>query len=237
MKTINRILLSLLLLLGYSCQEEYTIKKDVVQEYVTTSFGNQQCVMQVNGWMSFIDLSRGVVSRVWTFPNDVAIGLDSTKIVTSSSENLKVSFIIPGVHKIHLKQKFCKEIETEDGIKDEKEQYIEVTVLDSLEASFIGKCRETEKEIALGSEAKNLVQEGHHIDFTVTSKGSPDKNTFTFIGENGKVETIEAVNGEASYQFYTPGLYSVTLESSNRFGQSSLTYTQFIKVVVTSDTI
>ena len=137
--------------------------------------------MQVNGWMSFLDLSRGVESRTWTFPEGVAINLDSTEVTTSASENLKVSFIVPGVHKISLKQIFCKEIETEDGLTNEKEQFVEVTVLDSVRASFTALCRETGAEINLASGAKNELQGGHHIDFTVTSTGAPNKNVFTFV--------------------------------------------------------
>ena len=143
MKTINKILLVILAFLGISCQKDYEFNEDIVQEYVTTSFGNKANLMQVNGWMSFLDLSRGVESRTWTFPEGVAINLDSTEVTTSASENLKVSFIVPGVHKISLKQIFCKEIETEDGLTNEKEQFVEVTVLDSVRASFTALCRET----------------------------------------------------------------------------------------------
>ena len=45
---------------------------------------NKANLMQVNGWMSFLDLSRGVESRTWTFPEGVAINLDSTEVTTSA---------------------------------------------------------------------------------------------------------------------------------------------------------
>lgn len=237
MKTINKILLVILAFLGISCQKDYEFNEDIVQEYVTTSFGNKANLMQVNGWMSFLDLSRGVESRTWTFPEGVAINLDSTEVTTSASENLKVSFIVPGVHKISLKQIFCKEIETEDGLTNEKEQFVEVTVLDSVRASFTALCRETGAEINLASGAKNELQGGHHIDFTVTSTGAPNKNVFTFVSEDGKAETVEAVDGIASYQFYSPGLYEVTLESSSDFGRSSIKYTELVNVIASEDPV
>ena len=106
-----------------------------------------------------------------------------------------------------LKQIFCKEIETEDGLTNEKEQFVEVTVLDSVRASFTALCRETGAEIKFSFGApKNELQGGHHIDFTVTSTGAPNKNVFTFVSEDGKAETVEAVDGIASYQFYSPGV-------------------------------
>ena len=41
MKTINKILLVILAFLGISCQKDYEFNEDIVQEYVTTSFGNK----------------------------------------------------------------------------------------------------------------------------------------------------------------------------------------------------
>ena len=130
-----------------------------------------------------------------------------------------------------------KEIETEDGLTNEKEQFVEVTVLDSVRASFTALCRETGAEINLASGAKNELQGGHHIDFTVTSTGAPNKNVFTFVSEDGKAETVEAVDGIASYQFYSPGLYEVTLESSSDFGRSSIKYTELVNVIASEDPV
>ena len=61
-------LLALTMLFIWSCEDEWEAPTaEPNHAYITTSFGGVTNRMQVNDKMSFIDLSRGVESRVWTF--------------------------------------------------------------------------------------------------------------------------------------------------------------------------
>ena len=56
---------SLFLIVFWACEDEYEMPTaEPNHAYITTSFGGVTNRMQVNDKMSFIDLSRGIESRV-----------------------------------------------------------------------------------------------------------------------------------------------------------------------------
>ncbi|MCG8582226.1 MAG: hypothetical protein MI866_20050 [Bacteroidales bacterium] len=90
-----------------ACDDSYEAPtSDPSHAYVTTSFGLKNKVMQINSEMTLIDLSRGVVSREWTFPEGTT-DVDGNEITSASDDVISVVFTKPNdLTNVELKQSY-----------------------------------------------------------------------------------------------------------------------------------
>jgi len=213
--------------------DDNEINYPVDHAYITTSFGNTANTIQVNGTMSFIDLSRGVKSRTWTFPeNTVDTGYNA--IASSIQPVVKVRFTTPGQAEVHITQEFTdsvwangkKQVATFDSV-------IVVKVLDSVRASFMAERALDLSELTLAS--MNEVIAGRVVNFTSTSTGEPTTMRWTITRQGGT--SVELTGASVSNKFSVPGTYDVTLKASSQFGSSSVTLKDYIKIIPSTDPV
>ncbi len=248
MKSIAKYLLLIALpTLVVGCDEgNEFIPDEINHSVISTSFGTSSAVMQVNSTMSFVDLSRGVVSREWTFPEGAVTDVDGNPLTTSSSANQKVCFVEFGEFYIDVKQTFNGDVYlgTEFTGSNTHSETIKVMVLDSVRASYTAVNQSTAEDLIVKDEAKNQIQAGSTIRFNATSTGNPPTNTFTiYNAADGVVATGNAKEDSETGEIYAdvqlpiPGVFNVKLASSNDFGYSEVEYTDLIEVIASQEPI
>ena len=245
MKNIIKFLIIALMVQGiFSCKESI-VHDEFNHSYVTTSFGDQTNLMQVNDTMSFIDLSRGIVSRTWTIPEGVAVDEKGEPITTSTSDNFKVSFIKFGTFEVALSQTFKGNVYTDNGQLETNiyDQKLTIQVLDSVRASFTANYVSDDKILENGNGKLHEVQAGRIVNFEVNSTGAPKTNIITLDNKKSAPTQVTAAlnptTGKyvASAKFSKPGIYNISLLSSSDFGNSKVEYTDFIKVIPSTDPV
>lgn len=237
MKLKHKLLLFVPILTGliWSCQKEYVIPgPEANSPYITTSFGNTEARVQINGIMSFIDLSPGVVSRQWTFP-EVAKDKEAKPLVNSTEDVVKVSFTTPGVYKVKLSQVFKGKVWVGNQQKDVAtfDTLLNVTVLDSVRARFTAQRLNDGTLLKTTNDAQNEIIAGKNVKFTQTSTGEP--NNFSWVLTRKDGFTINLSGAEPSSKFSSVGVYDLKLIVSSTFGKSTLEYKNFIKVVPSTE--
>lgn len=235
---ITGLILSLALMLLGACEEEYTAPSvEPNHAYITTSFGDLANRVQVNSKMTFIDLSRGVQSRLWTFTPDA---LDSVrnKIATSSALSEKVIFTQPGVHAIKLSQTYAGNVYV-GTMKKSVATYdttINVTVLDSVRANFTAKRVLDSSPLTHQNNALNVVIAGREVQFTQNCTGEP--STFVWQIIRNSDGFVKAVTGNPGVnKFSSLGEYDVRLTASSPLGTSTFLMKKYIKVVASTDPV
>ncbi len=239
MKKIIRnigLILSAMLMFA-ACEKEYEAPSgEPNHAYVTTSFGNVSSRVQVNGVMSFIDLSRGVQSRTWTFTSDTK---DTTynELLSSSAEHVKVLFTEPGIHEIGLKQTYAGNvwIGTDQKESNVYDTTLVVNVLDSVRADFTAKRVADMSDLTQANGALNEVIAGRDVVFTPECTGEPGEFKWEVIREDGF--TIENEEEVATVKFSSLGKYNVRLTASSGLGSDVKEYTEYIEVVPSTDPV
>ena len=244
MNNIFKYIITASLLLGaISCEEE-AVNDDFSHSMVTTSFGNQTNLLQINDTMSFIDLSRGIETRRWEFPEGVAIDEKGQPVTTSNKSELKVSFLKPGEYQIKIAQNFSNEVYVGDQQLDTKEytETIPVKVLDSVRAKFTAQNIITDVALVLADNEKNKVEAGHSVRFNITSTGEPTTNILTLTRPGAEpIKIMGGANAEGviniDHKFSTPGIYSVSLYCASTFSSSTVEYSDLVEVIPSSDPV
>lgn len=247
MKSIFKYLLLLILptsIIG--CENNEIVPDDINHSMITTSFGTSATVMQVNDVMSFVDLSRGVVSREWTFPEGAVTDTTGKPLLSSDSDNQKVRFVEFGEFYVKVKQVFKGNyyLDTEFTDSNIHEESIKITVFDSVRAEYTAVNLADEKPLDIVDGAQNEITAGSTVRFTVASTGNPATNTFTvynatdgIVAKGNAKENAETGEIYADIQLAMPGVFDVKLVSSNDFGISTKVYTEVINVVASMEPI
>ncbi len=235
---ITGLILSLAMMLLIACEEEYSAPTaEPNHAMITTSFGDQVNRMQVNGKMTFIDLSRGVQSRVWTFTED-ALDTAKNKITTSAAISPKVIFTQTGVHQIKLSQTFAGEVWIGNSKRTSNtyDTIVTVTVLDSVRANFTAKRLLDMSSLTQQNNALNQVIAGREIQFTQNCTGEPSTFVWQIIrNTDGFVK--ELTGNPGVNKFSSLGEYDVRLTASSTLGQSTILMKNYIKVVPSTDPV
>jgi len=234
LKTLIFICLASTLLI--SCSKDDDNDLQVNNSYVTTSFGSSAIILPIYDDMSFIDLSRGVVSREWKFP-DGTLNTDSLPITSSTDEVVKVMFTKPGTYNVSIHQVYEDNVyltlqKMDSNILD---QEISVEVLDSIRALFTANEITDPKDLTIASNANNKIEAGHEVQFTSTATGKPTSNEWTITKDDNIVYKLTGEN--PVFKFSATGKYSVTYFCSSSFGKSSSTYENIIEVIPSDDPV
>lgn len=201
--------------------------------------------VQVGTDLDFIDVSRGVQERVWTFPEGVADIVGHDNDVTSSEHKIKVIFKEPGTHEVALHLEFAGEAWVEEELRGTSlDTVYTVTVLDSIQASFKANLidyqgnDQGEITLANGGASANKIEAGSSLRFVVTSTGNPAENEWVFEGGTPATFSPEpGNNGDTLTVAYKKlGTYSIQLISQRGrpAGSDTITYENFIEIVPSS---
>ncbi|MEM8899935.1 MAG: hypothetical protein AAGC85_17605 [Bacteroidota bacterium] len=233
----NIITLSLIAILGLiACEKEELTLEEPSHQVIFTSEMDFQNTIEINGKISFGDVSAGVESRVWTFPEGVADILDSDNDVTSSEENVHAIFLKTGEHQVNLKQTFKKEAFVGNSLSGrELDTTIVVTVLDSIQASiqafYINEDGSVGEELNLADASMNVLPASEVIRFMYTGTGEPETYSWTF--EGGSPETVVTDQPEIDVKYKFLGEFDISLVASRSrpFGTDELSINRLVEVV------
>ncbi|EIJ40733.1 hypothetical protein JoomaDRAFT_3803 [Galbibacter orientalis DSM 19592] len=212
------------------------------QRVIFTSEMDFENKIEVNSEMSFGDVSAGVASRTWTFPEGVADILNSENDNTSAEENLKVRFRKTGKHNVKLHQTFKKDAYVGTTLKGkELDTTIVVTVLSpvtaNIKANYINKDGSIGAALKIQNNAENEVTASRSVQFTYVIEGEPEAFLWEF--EGGDPAAFEGTDENLAVKYKKQGVYDVSFVASRErpFGGDTLTLKNLIKVIPSTDPV
>ncbi|WP_296705770.1 hypothetical protein [Algoriphagus sp.] len=188
-KYIYIIKLLMVAVMLQSCEDPYEGMNlnEASNQVIFTSEMDFENTVQINGELAFGDVSSGVVSRTWTFPEGVVDIEGSDNDVTSTEATVKAIFKMLGEHEVKLHQIFKdnafvgleqrgKELDTTIVVKVLGEVNLAVT------ANIINTDGTVGEALNLQDGALNEVMAGSFIRYTVTSEGEPAQYQWNLDG-------------------------------------------------------
>ncbi|MDO6761320.1 hypothetical protein Q4566_14000 [Tamlana sp. 2_MG-2023] len=197
-------------------------------------FDNQ---IEVGNYITFGDVSPGVTSRTWGFPEDVT----SIEGNQSNDDIVKAYFNTPGDYNVTLHQVFSDDAYVDETLMGkELDTTIAVRVLGPVELSVSAKYINPDGTIGadlnLADNAQNELQAGRSIRYSYTVAGEPATSAWTFeAGKPGTVENTETIDVKYSRM----GTYGVELFAGRDrpFGEDIVTFENLITVIASTDPV
>lgn len=249
----NIIVASSLVLATTACTNEWEAPSSEPSHHVVfTSEQDFNNRVQINGDISFGDVSTGVTSRTWTIPEGVADILESDNDQTSTEDILKVVFSEVGEHTVTLHQEFNGDAYVGDaqiGATSYDTSFV-VTVLDSVKATLTAKY--VEPNGSLGADldmtggALNEVIASRTVRFFYAATGEPAEVIYSF-GDGAapaeltydNIQIGEGAAAETDVKYRRMGDYSLRLIAQRQrpSGADTIDIANFIKVVPSTDPV
>jgi len=235
--------LSILLLFVVSgCNDDDTDLNEASHRVVFTSEMDFENTIEVKGEISFGDVSSGVESRTWTFPDNVVDIVDSENDKTSTEGNVKTIWNEIGVFEVNLQQTFSEDafVGTSQQGRD-LDTNIFVTVLDSIQIDFIANYINPDGTIGaalnISNNAQNEIPAARSVRFTWTGKGKPDFYSWDF--EKADPITLSTADSiiDVKYKFLGTFDLSLTASRARPFGLDTSFFENFIKVIPSTDPV
>ncbi|SHM53594.1 hypothetical protein [Flavobacterium saccharophilum] len=241
------ILATLAIIVGLnSCSDIYdTLQLNEANSRIIVSsqmdYGNR---IRLGGEETFADVSSGVESRLWTFPEGVVDIAGSDNDVTSTEQNVKATFNVVGKHNVTLKQVFKGDAYTTEGTSasgKEKDTTIIVTVLAPMKvqvkANYVNPDGTVGAELNIANGAKNQVLAGRTIRYSLVTEGEPQD--FKWTMEGGDPANSQAITGVLDVRYKKLGTYglSVAVSSVRPFGEAIAAFTDVLTVVPSTDPV
>lgn len=239
MKKIFYLLVSVLAV--WSCANEY-VAPDVEPSHsvIFTSemdFGNQ---IQVNNSLSFGDVSPGVISRKWSFPQGVDI-LESENDSISTSQRVKTVFSKVGTFQVKLNQKFNAPAFINGMLRGtENDTIITVRVIDSVRvnftANFVNKNGTLGAPLTIKDLARNEITAGTTIRYTAVNAGEPERLEWAL---EGGAPLTSAATGTFDVKYKKVGVYDIQMigNRARPFGADTLALKEFLRVVPSTEPV
>ncbi|WP_194765726.1 SwmB domain-containing protein [Tamlana sp. I1] len=228
-----------LAVLGFTaCNEDDELNlQEPSQRVIYTSqmdFDNQ---IEVGNYITFGDVSPGVSSRTWTFPENIT----SVKNGTSSDDIVKAYFNKSGQYDVKLHQVFKKDAYVDETLMGkELDTTIVVTVFEplniSIKANYINPDGTLGADLNISDKAENVLEASRSVRYTYAIAGGPQNTLWTFDG--GTPETVE--NTETiDVKYKKMGTFNLELSAGRErpFGEALLSLENFIKVVPSTDPV
>ncbi|WP_298533095.1 hypothetical protein [uncultured Algibacter sp.] len=245
-KYITMFFIATLLFVG--CGEDRTVDTvDTNHRIIVTSEMDYENTIAIAGHIDFGDISRGVVSRTWTLPeNSTSIqGEDGN---TSSKDVIKGFFYKPGVYNVTLNQTFSDNVYPNDDSTmpingRELDTTIVVTVLDSIKSVLkiyhLNDDGTTGAELVLADNAENEVTASKTLRLTYTATGEPESAIWT--SEGGKPDRIPTKEdeNEVDMRFNKLGTWDLDFLAT-RFRPEdgdTLSFKRLIKVIPSTEPV
>ncbi|MBR8534041.1 hypothetical protein KDU71_00585 [Carboxylicivirga sediminis] len=223
-----------------ACDDSYEAPtSDPSHAYVTTSFGLKNKTMQINSEMTLIDLSRGVVTREWSFPEGT-LDLNGNTITSSNEDVVSVIFTKPNdFTNVELAQIYNSNVFVgdEDTGSKEKQSTITIEVRDSVKAGYVAYRTEDSSPLTMENGAANEVEAGRFITCEAGdySLGKPDTYRWQLVKPNGAMR--EYKGDPIDIRVGSVGNHDLRLIASSEFGMDTLLYTDLINVLPTDDPV
>ncbi|WET04082.1 hypothetical protein NYQ10_21030 [Flavobacterium johnsoniae] len=248
MKTKLKIVIALFLVaIGlYSCSDIYdSIDLNAANSRIIVSsqmdYGNK---IRVGSHETFGDISAGVESRLWTFPEGVVDIVDSDNDVTSTEQNVKAIFNVVGKHEVKLHQVFKGEAYT-TGSTNPVAKVLDTTIVVTVLApiSIVVKANYLNTDGTLGAElnvvngAKNEVLAGRTIRYTLITEGEPEAYLWTIDGGDPATSTTDTKTVDVRYKKLGTFGFTIKANTPRPFGEATVMLKDFINVIPSTDPV
>ncbi|AUC23906.1 hypothetical protein M4I21_10740 [Cellulophaga sp. 20_2_10] len=241
-------ILCISLLAFYACDDEQMLNlPEANHRVIVTSEANVENNINIGGHIDFGDISSGVASRTWTFPENVSSIFGSDKN-TSGENTVKGFFNEVGVHNVTLHQVFKGDVyRNEDssmpsGLK-ELDTTIVVTVLAAVKAQITGNYLNDDGSlgapISISDAALNEVTASKKVRFSYTTIGAPEVFNWTFGTSGVDPTTFGGTNTEVDIQYKSLGNYDLKFIASRLrpFGGDTIFLKDLIKVIPSTEPV
>ncbi|WNH11948.1 hypothetical protein [Thalassobellus suaedae] len=248
MKTKFKLLISILVIAFglQSCSDIYD-NLDLIEansRVIATSQMNFDNTVRVGGSITFGDISSGVVSRLWTFPEGAADIENADNDITATTENVKAFFNVPGTYDVTLHQVFKGEaydLDSPNPIGKELDTTIVVTVLPKIKTVLKGYALNADGSegaaLNLTSGAKNEITAGRMARYIIESvEGAPANIAWTTGATTANLSddkrTIDVV-------YKKTGNYGLELfaNTARPAGEERTIFTDLITVIPSTDPV
>lgn len=229
-----------------ACSEDESVNLvEPSHRAIVTSEMDFDNTINIGGHIDFGDISRGVESRIWTFPENVS-SISGTDINTSSKDVVKGIFYEPGTHNVTLNQVFKGNVyPNEDSIMPdvgkELDTTIVVTVLGPVQAfvkaHYINDDGSTGAELNLSDNAENEITASKYVRLSYTVEGAPVNFVWNLPG--AKPAQVLDASPEVDIRYSKLGSWDLQfIASRNRPGGSdTINLKKFIKVIPSTDPV
>ncbi|MBW1296251.1 PKD domain-containing protein [Aquimarina litoralis] len=218
-----------------SCQNDDVDTDVPSQRVIFTSEQSQGNQIRLNTDLTFGDVSTGVVSRTWTFPEGV------TNITESNSDVVKATFTQVGEHNVTLNQVFEEEAFVNGVLRGrELDTTIVVRVIEpivvNLRANYINPDGTLGGALTMSDDAENEVIASRAVRYTFDLEGEPQNIDWTLDG--GDPETATGIN-QVDVTYKRLGTYGINVEANtNRpFGEAIASFSNLVTVVPSTDPV
>jgi hypothetical protein len=244
-KILQLIFIATLLFVG--CNEEESVALiEPNHRAVVTSEMNFENTINPGGHIDFGDISRGVKSRTWTFPEGSIATIAGEEGNTSSKDVVKGIFHQPGVYNVVLSQIFKGNVyPNEDSTEPIQgvalDTTIVVTVLgnisSTLKAHYINDDGSTGAELTLSDNAENEIIASKYVRLSYVSEGSPQNITWNLDG--GKPAQILNPAGDIDVRYSKLGVHNLQFIAarSRPFDADTVNVKNFIKVIPSTEPV
>ncbi|SNR30950.1 hypothetical protein SAMN06265371_10183 [Lutibacter agarilyticus] len=198
--------------------------------------------ININGEIDFGDISAGVESRTWTFPEGVVDIVGSDDDINSSKDVVKTIFNTVGEHSVHLNQIFKGDAFVGTELRGkELDTTIIVTVLSpvtaTINANFINDDGSLGAALNIADMAENEVTASKSVRFTYATDGAPEEFVWNFDG--GDPTEVTAAPIETDVKYKKMGTYDIQFIASRArpYGGDTIYLKDFIKVIASTDPV
>ncbi|AXT63208.1 hypothetical protein D1816_23615 [Aquimarina sp. AD10] len=233
LKIVSPLIIILITIIG--CDNDDVDTDVPSQRLIFTSEQNQDNQIRLGTSLTFADVSTGVISRKWTFPDDV------TTIKESNEDIVKTIFSKVGEHNVVLNQTF-EESAFVNGEQRGKEldTTIVVRVLEpikiNLKANYINPDGSLGAALTIADNTQNEVIASRSIRYSFETIGEPEDINWTLDGGDPESSTGAS---EIDVTYKRVGTYDLKVEASTRrpFGEDQINFSNLIKVVPSTDPV
>ncbi|WPR73131.1 hypothetical protein SLW70_08425 [Flavobacterium sp. NG2] len=248
MKTKIKIIIALCIATFglHSCNDIYDAinLNEANSRVIATSQMNFANTIRVGTSITLGDLSSGVQSRLWTFPEGVADIVDSDNDVTATTANVKAIFNVVGVHDVKLHQEFKDEaydVKYTNKIGKVLDTTVVITVLPQIKvtvtANYLNPDGTLGAALNMANGAQNQIEASRTIRYTLTTEGAPEKFLWTIPG--GTPETSAETSKTLDVKYKKLGTYGFSINGSTArpAGSGTTEFTDLIKVIPSTDPV
>lgn len=235
-------------LLLFSCNDDDSVVLiESNHRAIVTSEMDFENTINIGAHIDFADLSRGIESRLWTFPENVT-ELAGEEGNTSTKDVVKGTFNQAGVYDVVLSQVYKgnvypNEDSTEPIQSRELDTTIVVTVLENIAANikinYLNDDGSLGAELNLSDNAENEVTASKYVRLTQSSTGSPTNFTWNLKGAKPEQVLGDLTTPEVDVRYTKLGTWDLEfIASRTRPTDSDTIYIKnFIKVIPSTEPV
>ncbi|MEP2237769.1 MAG: hypothetical protein ABJI22_05365, partial [Maribacter sp.] len=209
---------------------------------IVTSEMDYENKVEVNGNITFGDISTGVLSRTWTFPEGVADISGSTNDTSSNDEIVDAVFKKIGDHQVKLTQTFQSDAFVGNEQRSKQlDTTITVRVLGSigttLTANLLNSDGSLGEALTIGNNSKNEIMAGSTVRYSISTTGEPENYTWSLEGGDPTMSTEVVDELDVKYKKLGEYGFGFSADRARPQGSNEIAYTNLVKIIPSTEPV